>query len=753
MKRRLLYAAAILLAFLLLPVLRIEAPVSAVLLDREGELLGARVAADQQWRFPGTGLVPEKFATALIAAEDKRFRAHPGVDPLAVARAIELDLRAGRVVSGASTLTMQVVRIARGNPPRTVPEKLLEMLLALRLEVAASKDEILAMYVENAPFGGNVVGLEAAAWRYFGRRPQDLSWAEAATLAVLPNSPALVHPGRNRAELRRKRDALLERLHEAGELDADSLRSARAEPLPELVHDLPADAPHLLAKVEGRQRSSLDAALQRRASALIQRHHAALAGNGIHNAAALIVDLESGEARAWVGNVRPGTAEGSHVDLVEAARSTGSTLKPFLYASMLGEGTLLPDQLVRDLPARFGAFAPENFDHAWTGALPASQALARSRNVPAVWMLREHGVERFADTLRKMGMTTLFRPARDYGLSLVVGGAEGRLRELVGLYRDLALSVDHEELPPDIRWQGEAGPGRPRRLDPAAAWLTLRALDEVNRPGVEALWRSFRGAESVSWKTGTSQGFRDAWAIGVTPSWAVGVWVGNADGEGRPGLTGYEVAAPILFDLFDLVRSDGHFEAPPMATVEVCASSGRLAGPDCVRRRSAQVPPAGVRGPACDACRLVHLAGGEQVHGGCASPAEMTTEARFSLPPGEEWFYARQHPDYRPLPPWRAGCEPAEARLAILSPAPGAAVLVPVELDGRRGRVVFEASHRDDTVLYWHLDEAFVGSTTAPHQLALAPAPGLHRLTVVDPSGGRVQREFSVLDRERLAER
>ncbi len=760
MKRGLLLGVALAAGFFAMPVVRIDAPRSNVVVDAQGRLLGATVATDEQWRFPGTGKVPARYAQAVKRFEDRRFDWHPGIDPFAVLRAVRLNVQEGGVVSGASTITMQVVRIARGNPPRTYGEKVVEAALAVRLEAACSKAEILSMYAENAPFGGNTVGLEAAAWRYFQRTPDELSWAEAATLAVLPNSPALVHPGRNRDALETKRNGLLDELAADGALDPVDLEAAKAEPLPGVQGPIPQDAPHLLAKAHGtRLQTTLDRDLQVRAAEVVQRAHRANQGIGVENGAALIVELETGKVVAYVGNVSPGATPGSHVDLVESHRSTGSLLKPFLYAAMLGEGKLLPRQLVSDIPARIGGFAPQNFDHTYVGALPAATALARSRNVPAVWMLRDFGVHRFTDLLRQLGMTTLFRTADDYGLSLVIGGAEGRLDELVGMYRDLALTVSHPDgvLPPALHWRSDAPPSpRAAVLDPGAAWLTLQALDEVNRPGVESGWRSFRGAETVAWKTGTSQGFRDAWAIGVTPTYAIGVWVGNADGEGRPELTGYQVAAPVLFDLFDLVKGSGRFTEPvgALVPVKVCAHSGMLAGPDCADVTTTFVPKAGERAKGCAFCKPIHCDAGceHRVTSECESPANMVTRSWFSLPAGQEWFYARQHPDYRPLPALREDCRAASesaSPMALLTPAPGAAVFVPVELDGKEGRVVFEASHRDPTAeLYWHLDDQFVGTTVAPHQLALAPAPGAHQLTLVDADGNRVERKFTVMERK-----
>ncbi len=772
--------AALALFLLLVPEVRFRDPLSTVLLDAEGRLLSASIAADGQWRFAPRERVPERFARCAVLFEDRRFRWHPGVDPLAVARALVQNLRAGRVVSGGSTLTMQVVRLARKGRPRTVGEKLVEAVLALRLEATASKDEILALWAGHAPFGGNVVGLEAAAWRYFGRGPDHLSWAEAATLAVLPNAPALIHPGRNRERLLARRNALLARLRAAGDLDGESYRLALAEPLPPRPLPLPAAAPHLLERAvrEGRGgtriRTSLSRRLQERATAVVRRHAARLAGNGVHNAAAVIAEVDTGRVLAYVGNSggpdAPG--EGGWVDIVTAPRSTGSILKPFLYAEMLSAGEILPTQLVADIPTRIGGFAPENYDHTYSGAVPAAEALARSLNVPAVRMLREHGVDRFWGELRAMGMTTLHRPAEGYGLTLILGGAETTLWDVTGMYAGLARTVNAffagEDTGPPFRplsycdttglvsGEGETAAGLP---DAACCYETLRALLEVSRPGVDAAWRSFASSRRIAWKTGTSWGRRDAWAVGVTPRHVVGVWVGNADGEGRPGLTGHSAAAPILFELFGLLPRDGWFEPPEaeMTSLEVCTASGYRAGPDCVGRRKIEVPLAARAVGVCPWCRLVHLDATERwrVHGGCEPIQAIRTVPWFVLPPAMDWYYRRRHPDVPPLPPVRPDCRsgsPADGAPAMscIRPVPGSRIWIPVELDGSLGRTVFQVAHRRPGArIFWHLDGDYLGETRGEHRLAAAPAPGGHILTLVDEDGEILRVPFHVLSRER----
>ncbi len=767
-------AAAVLAFLLLVPVVHFPDPLSTVVLDGRGRVLSASIAADGQWRFAPPAHVPERFGRCAVLFEDRRFHWHPGVDPLAVLRALVQNLRAGRVVSGGSTLTMQVVRLARKGRPRTVGEKLVEAVLA------ASKERILALWAGNAPFGGNVVGLEAASWRYFGRGPEHLSWAEAATLAVLPNAPSLIHPGRNRRRLLARRNALLARLRAAGDLDGESYRLALAEPLPPRPLPLPSLAPHLLQRIRrdghGGERvlTSLSRELQQRATAVVRRHAARLAGNGVYNVACLIAEVDTGRVLAYVGNSGGPTvpAHGGWVDLVTAPRSTGSILKPFLYAEMLEAGEILPTELVPDIPTRIGGFAPENYDHRYSGAVPAAEALARSLNVPAVRMLRDHGVDRFWGELRALGMTTLHRPAAGYGLTLILGGAETTLWDITSMYAGLARTVDaFFEDPPGGRTfrplgygaAGRApespGPAGVRLPGPAACYETLRALVEVARPGVDAAWRRFASSRKIAWKTGTSWGHRDAWAVGVTPRHVVGVWVGNASGEGRPGLTGHASAAPVLFELFGLLPADGWFDAPEarMTTLTVCTASGFRAGPDCAGRRRIEVPLACRAVGVCPWCRLVHLdaSGRWRVHGGCEPVSAIRTVSRLVLPAAMEWYYRRRHPDLPPLPPVRPDCRSGPLgggapALACIRPAPGSTVWVPVELDGSTGRAVFQLTdRRPGARIFWHLDGDYLGETRGDHRMGLAPSPGPHLLTLVDDDGETLRVPFRVAAHER----
>lgn len=756
--------------WLALPDPLFRAPLSPVLYASNGELIGARIATDRQWRFPLQTAVPERFSQALIRYEDQRFAMHPGVDPLALLRASWSNLRAGRVVSGASTLSMQVIRVASGNPPRSLPNKLREMLLAVRLELRYDKAKILALYAQHAPFGGNLVGLETAAWRYFGRAAKDLSWAEAAALAVLPNSPGLIHPGRGRERLREKRDRLLRALHDDRLLDALDLRLALAEPLPDAPRPLPRLAPHLLDTLTGQADgtlapafySTLDADLQRTLVELMQRDNRRLDSIGVHNAAALVIDHRDLSVIAYLGNSRhENTSDhGYAIDLIQRPRSSGSILKPLLYALMLQGGQLLPQMLVADVPTRINGYAPENFDRSYRGAVPASEALALSLNIPAVRLLREYGMARFHAALKQMGVQTLTRPPEHYGLTLILGGAEVRPWDVAQSYANLASIAQLPE-------GATASYRRPRLLrtidsvvtgdaeyGSGAAWLTLQAMAEVNRPGIDSNWRSFASSRPVAWKTGTSFGLKDAWAVGSTPRYTVAVWAGNASGEGVAGLSGTQVAAPLLFAILARLPDSGWFAEPlhDLKSVETCRADGYLPHASC---------PIGVQWAprsshfqrASPFHRWVHLDPQlQRVHSGCAAVADMHGRSWFVLPAALEHFYRQHHPEYRPLPRWRNDCTDNlgddETPIGLLYPQEGSQVYIPAELDGSRSRVVFEAVHRQrDAVLHWHLDQHYLGSTREFHQLEVLAAAGAHRLTLVDQSGRRLSRRFTVLSK------
>lgn len=745
-------------------------PTSTVVFSEEGDLLGARIAADGQWRFPVVEKVPDNYRKALLLYEDRMFYFHPGINPVAVVRALYLNLKYKQFVSGGSTLSMQVARLSRKNPPRNIAGKLLEMNMALKLELLCSKRKILQIYASSAPFGGNVVGIDAASWRYFNRPPEQLSWAEAATLAVLPNSPSLIYPGKNTIPLKKKRDQLLEKLFKHGEFDELTLELSIAEPLPLKPNPLPIIAPHVvdqMAQIKPGERvtTTLQVGLQQSVMNVVERHHQQLMQYGIHNIAAMVVDVETGNIRAYIGNTEDtGRKHGGHVDVATSPRSTGSILKPFLYASMLHYGELLPNALVPDIPVNFSGFSPKNYDYTYSGAIPASKALGRSLNIPAVEMLHQFGEARFLDVLRSCGFSTFNKPAEHYGLSLILGGGEASLFELAGAYSSMARVLNHFNTHNGYFYGDISQPSffQPEQkkvsynsqpvLSASSIWFTMNALQEVNRPLERSGWQNFSSTGKIAWKTGTSFGFRDAWAIATTPGFVVAVWVGNSDGEGRPGLTGVSTAAPVLFDIIDLMPPSDWFVKPEkeITYIDICEESGMRASPFCPHVVSTEVPISGLKTSACPYHQLVHLSSDKrwQVNASCYPAGDIVTDSCFVLPPGMEWYYRKIHPEYRVLPPVKEGCAYAEnyTILELIYPRNLSRIFVPRELNGEPGAVIFEAAHRNmDTRIFWHLDENYVGETNRFHQIALSPQPGEHTITLIDEHGNTLKKRFLVV--------
>lgn len=752
-----------------------DKPYTTTMESADGELLGARIAEDGQWRFPVADSLPAKFETALLLFEDEYFYYHWGVNPLSILKALATNVRAGNIKRGGSTLSMQVIRMSRGNQSRTIWHKLLETLSAIKLELFYSKKEILNLYASHAPFGGNVVGLAAASWRYYGRSPEQLSWAEVAALAVLPNQPSIVFPGKNEQTYRKKRDFLLTKLYDKGLIDEVTLELSKAEDLPGEPHDLPQIAPHLLTHLikaghQGqRNRVTLDVKLQERISVLAAKHLQNLNANYIFNGAVLVVDLLNGETKAYVGNVDTDEIHSPSVDIIQAQRSTGSLLKPFLYAAAIDDGLIAPKQLLGDYPVFFEGFSPKNFDLQFRGAVHADEALTRSLNLPFVLLLKEYGIQKFHQKLKRIGMNSLTHSANHYGLSLILGGAESSLWELVNMYANLyrvyrhsfeqpitaqydgANYISHQYLlgqPKEITLTGEAT----KEYGIGAIWSMLGAMKGLHRPDDFAGWEQFRSSTPISWKTGTSFGFRDAWAIGLNGRYAVGVWVGNADGEGRPGLVGGKAAAPLMFQVFEQLESDRFAEVPTSETqlFTICQASGQKANPYCKNTEEVSLPITVENTAACAYHQLLHLDRTEkyQVNSSCYDVNQIVHKSWFVLPPVQAWYYRQYNSNYKSPPKYLLACDQAirTPTLEMIYPQPHAKVYIPKELDGTFGQTVFEAAHSDSkATVYWHLDGEYLGSTKRIHQVGLYTVPGPHHLHLLDDQGQELDLKFEVM--------
>ncbi len=769
--KSILVAIVLFLGFcFLMPGSLFKTPFSTILTDRNGDLLAGYVADDGQWRFPPGDSVPEKFKQSILYFEDEFFFYHPGINPLSLVRATYQNIKERKTVSGGSTITMQVIRLARP-APRTIYHKLKEMLLAIRLELSISKDSILSLYASQAPFGGNTVGLEAAAWRYFSHPPGELTWAESALLAVLPNAPSLVYPGRNRQKLINKRNRLLQKLFKNNVIDATELYLALAEPLPDEPGPIPQMAPHLLdaqiIKNRGtKQRTTIDQYLQKRASEIVNRHGFIHKQNQIHNAAAIIVSIETGCVMAYVGNTSgTGPNKSSHVDIIMSPRSPGSILKPLLYAASLQDGLILPYSLLPDIPTYYHNFSPQNYMRRFDGAIPANEALSRSLNVPFVRLLNEYGGEKFLALLQQCGFSSIQKSYEHYGLSLILGGCETSLWDLAGCYSSMARTLNHYSKENSTYRRDDFRPlttsfkkyetknnksNYANVFQASAIYYTFKSMAGVQRPPEETGWENFSSTRAIAWKTGTSYGFRDAWSIGVTPEYLVAVWVGNASGEGRPGIIGGSAAAPIMFELFNLLPQTTKFVTPwdNLIKTAVCNQSGERAGMYCENPDSVYIPATSKKTEPCSYHKLVHLTtdGIYQTRLNCEPSGVIKTEKRFVLPPIMEWYYKIRHPEYRSLPPFKPGCETNEPLLPIdfIYPPVNSTVFVPTGFDGQLSRVILKAVHRNaEATLYWHFNGSFLGITKYQHQFEVIPLPGLNSITVVDEEGNRLTRKMN----------
>jgi penicillin-binding protein 1C len=572
---------------------------STLVLARDGTPLRAFAGPDGVWRYPArVEDVSPLYIEALLGYEDRWFRRHPGVNPLALARAAWQALRNGRIVSGGSTLTMQVARLIEPGP-RHVGGKLRQIARALQLEWRLDKDEILRLYLDLAPFGGNIQGVEAASWAYLGKPARNLSHAEAALLAVLPQAPSRLRPDRHPAVARAARDKVLTRLADLGTWPPDALAEAALEPVTARRLRAPMAAALLAERLHRERpdarviRTPLDPALQM----LVERRVAAYLRSlpDRTSAAVLVVDNETLEVRAYAGSARFGDeARLGHVDMVAAVRSPGSALKPFLYGLALDDGLIHSESLLVDAPRGFDGYRPANFGDRFNGPVGAAEALRLSLNVPAVVLLDAVGPERFAARLRHGGVALQLPRGARPNLSMILGGTGTTLEELAGAYAGLAR--DGLAGPP--RLTADAPLLERRLLSPGAAWIVRAMLQAHGRPGEPGAGVDRSRRLPLAWKTGTSYGFRDTWAMGTSSRWTIGVWIGRPDGTPLPGHYGAVTSLPLLFALSDaLPRSSADLvpqATPPAVTVaDICWPLGTMPDPAhpglCHRKRSAWI--------------------------------------------------------------------------------------------------------------------------------------------------------------------
>jgi penicillin-binding protein 1C len=751
-----------------LPKPLVSLPYATTMIDKNGNLLGAQISSQEQWHFKSTDKLNPKYVTALVQFEDKRFFQHFGIDFIALARAIYTDIKAKKIVSGGSTISMQLARISQNNQDRTIVQKLLEMWIALRIEIYYSKNEILKMYADSAPFGGNTIGISAASWRYFGRSTEQLTWAEASLLAVLPNSPSLIHLSRAREQLKAKRDKLLKKLYENQYISKLDYELSILEPLPNKPKKVPREASHLMSSLQKEYpqekilHTTIDKDLQQKINNIAQNNSVELATAGVNNLAIVVVDNKTMELKAYVGNkaFMNKSEFANLLDVAKRPRSTGSTLKPLLFASVIDDGYLTPSTLVTDTPSYYAGYMPTNYDERYRGVVTAQEALIQSLNVPTVKILHGYGYKKFYDQLKQYGMTTLFRSAEDYGLALILGGAETTLYDLVNIYANISNTAQGihfgkflkikalEDM--DLEYIGSAP------LSEGAAYLTLEAIKQLKRPGIDEKIKNLFSRNNIAWKTGTSYGLRDAWSIGTTPEYTVGVWCGNATGEGVSGLSGTQTAAPIMFEIFGVLDIVKWFDKPfiSLKQIDVCVEDGYLATDICESKKIDMPIKSNFRQTSPYRVSLhIDPITKKRVDSNCEKAWNMQEKHFFVLPANEAYFYKQINSIYKGLPEYRSDCKLNSSNetkvIEINYPAKGHSIYLPQELDGTFGMVTLKARHQTiNSRLYWHIDDKFIGITENMHDMSLYIKPGKHLLLIMDSNGNRTQRYFNVLAKD-----
>lgn len=744
----------------------LDDPFSVIIEDQSGQLLSAQIAADGQWRFPMMDSIPIRFVEAITTFEDKRFKSHWGVDIWAVMRALKQNIVSGQIISGASTISMQVIRLSQKDADRSLIQKFKEALLSFKLESQYSKTEILRLYAAHAPFGGNVVGLEAASWRYFSKSPFSLSPAETATLAVLPNAPGLVTLSKNRERLLRKRNYLLNKMYLRGLLSKEDFSLAAEEPIVSSIYKLPHSTPHLLelAKKEderGRIKTTIKVDIQQRVNDILDSELIWLSQNGIYNAAILVLDTRTSVVLAYGANPLT-TIHESAVDMIQARRSSGSIIKPFLYAAMLDEGLITPDALLQDTPLYIDGFSPANYNKDFSGAVSASEALTRSLNIPFVLLLREYGIEKFINKLRKMGFTTLDKSGEHYGLSLILGGAEVSLWELTSAYAAMGASFhsfsktkDFKKIQiPTAHYQLQFSHAIESPFSVGAIHHTFEAMRSVMRPDEHGDWEVFSSSRDIAWKTGTSYGHRDAWAVGITPDYTIGVWAGNADGEGRDQLIGTSTAGKLLFNTLDAVsQRTPWFEEPfdDMSQMAICHESGMLPSVNCQLRDTIWLANSTIKSKTCPYHKNIFtdINGQWQVYQNCSDT--LLKSSLLVLPPLMGKYYKMTHPEYKSLPPIHPLCQMQHDggnAMEIIYPYPDEKIYIPRDFEGDRQKIVAQVVHTNPSAtVFWYLNGRYLGETQTFHTMSFLEPFGHYKLLCSDSEGQILSQNFEIVSK------
>lgn len=754
----------ILIVWIFMPLPNNKPAYSKVLYSKEGILLSATISDEQQWCFPMDEDIPEKLTVSIITYEDEYFPYHPGVNPVAILKALVINVKSGKTKRGASTIPMQVMRMKNKHASRNWYNKIKETLGAVKYSLITRDKTILKEWCEIAPFGGNTIGIKAASLRYFGRSVDKLSWAEYALLAVMPNGPSTANLTNNRKSLQQKRDFLLRKLQRKGYFDKSELELYLDEELPVETKAIPQYAYHTLLFLSKQFpdknifRSTIPYDIQIRIQELLDRESSFLKMDDIRNIAAVVVDITTNQLVAYQGNVKSEDGKFSYVDVAQSPRSYGSLLKPLLYAHALETAQLLPNEMVADIPTSIGDFQPENFDKKYRGAVPFEEVLIQSLNVPSVRVLNTVGLQSFYDLIKRLDISYLNKGVNHYGLSIILGGGESTLWDLSRIYKGFAQNYGGQPDPfrpvqclNDIQ---EADSKNIFSFSSGTMEYLVKAMSDLTRPREEKSWDLFGTDYKIAWKTGTSYGHRDAWAMGFNGKYMVGIWIGNEGGEGRFDLTGISKAAPVMFKVFNALPDNQWFSSPPeyqkKEVITICAESGKMAGALCKIRHKITTDKTSYKYQPCVYHQEVLISKDGLVLSEDCAPFAKYRDTIFVLPSYMEYYYKTGHMDYKGIPAHDPLCMPVSGACKIIYPYDGLKIFLPRESAQKQNDLVFKAYHRQkDANLFWFIDSEYKTTTSeSPHDCIMQLNIGVHKLTITDQWGNRDQIEFEILGKD-----
>ncbi len=736
---------------------KLTPPPSTIVLDRNGKMLRVFLAPDEMWRIPvSANKISPTLKKAVIGYEDKYFRWHWGINPVAIIRATIANIKAGRIVQGGSTLTMQVARMMEPKE-RTIPNKLIEMFRALQLELRYSKDEILTFYFNLAPYGGNIVGVGAASYLYFNKSPDQLSLGECALLATIPNSPNQYRPDIDMSSTQKARAKVLGLLRKAGKISSQQFKEALSEPIPDRRFDLPFSIPHLSTRLvqmyphASLLETTIDGKIQQLATAILQTHLTPLQRQGINNGAIVIIENQNQQVLAMVGsNDFFDEPNQGQVNGAIAPRSPGSALKPFIYALGMEHGLIAPQSLLYDVPVEYSGYRPINYDETYHGVVTVENALIRSLNVPAVNLTAQLGENGIYYFLKEAWISTLPKPKEHYGLSLILGGCEVTLLELTNLYSGLANGGKFRSYR-FLKTQLEE-PGQ-QLLSEGACYIISEMLSQLRRPDLPASWEFSMHLPKIAWKTGTSYGHRDAWSIGYTPQYTIGVWVGNFDGKGAPALVGAEVAAPILFSLFTALEnsSDDRWFVQPTSVSrrQVCAVSGMPLSKNCASAKDELYLPGISPNQECNIHQLILVdkKSGKRLCSHCRIGRKYAEKIVEQWPVEIATWLARNGYPIEKIPEHFAGCSKLASgeKPIIRSPSDNAEFKIRPTVALKYQKILLDASVSNRSKkIFWFLNGKLIYSGAPTQKVFVTPKIGNHNLMCMDDEGRASEVKFVV---------